>query len=129
MSIGKRMRQLRKSLGLTQSDFGEPIGLKQAIIGQMENGSRSITDRTVSDICREFDVSETWLRTGEGEMFRKLTTLDEITDFYKGLVGIEDDNDIRIRFAHAVAKMDKAQWAALEKFLQDMAASGGMGGE
>lgn len=64
-----RLRELRKNLGLNQTEFGKKIGLKQATIGQMENGDRGITDRNITLICREFNVSELWLREGIGEMF------------------------------------------------------------
>lgn len=69
MSIGERIRILRKSLSLTQAEFGEKIGFKQAVIGQMENNTRNITERTVLLICEKYNVSKEWLRSGEGEMF------------------------------------------------------------
>lgn len=71
MTIGERMRMLRKELSLTQSEFGENIGLKQAVIGQMENNTRNITDRTVILICEKYKVCEDWLRNGIGEMFKQ----------------------------------------------------------
>lgn len=69
MSVNSRIKLLRKSLGLTQAAFAEKIGLKQASIGLYENEQRNVLDRTISDICREFDVNEDWLRNGNGEMF------------------------------------------------------------
>ncbi len=69
MTIGGRIRILRKELSLTQSEFGDKIGLKQAVIGQMENNTRNITDRTILLICEKYSVSNQWLRDGIGEMF------------------------------------------------------------
>lgn len=69
MTIGGRIRILRKELSLTQAEFGDKIGLKQAVIGQMENNTRNITDRTILLICEKYSVSNQWLRDGIGEMF------------------------------------------------------------
>lgn len=69
MEVNDRIKVLRSHLGLTQTEFGDKIGFKQNTIGQMESGSRGITDRTIILICQTFDISEAWLRTGRGEMF------------------------------------------------------------
>lgn len=79
MTVNSRIKFLRKSLGLTQAAFAEKIGLKQASIGLYENEQRNVLDRTITDICREFNVSEEWLRYGTGEMLVEPDTfsLDE----------------------------------------------------
>ena len=64
-----RIKQLRKSLGLTQEEFSARIGVKRGAIANYEIGRNEPVDAVVSLICREFNVSETWLRTGEGEMY------------------------------------------------------------
>ena len=73
MSQGKRIRDLRKSLGMTLDNFGERIGLKKSAVSLIENDKNSVTDQVVKSICREFNVSEEWLRTGQGEMFKQLS--------------------------------------------------------
>lgn len=65
----ERIKQVRKSLGLNQSEFGQRVGVKGNTIGNYEIGLRSPSDAVIFSICREFGVSEVWLRTGEGEMF------------------------------------------------------------
>lgn len=69
MAIDDRLKSLRSKLGLNQTQFGKEIGLKQTIIGQMENGTRDITERTILAICRAYCVSEEWMRDGKGDMF------------------------------------------------------------
>lgn len=76
--IGNRIKELRKSLNLTQADFGMKIGLKPTAIGQMENGLRSVTERSIILLCEKYNVNEIWLRTGEGEMFQEILPEDEI---------------------------------------------------
>ena len=68
MMIGERIKELRKALGLTQTKFGDRIGLKQNSVALIETG-RPTSDQTIFAICREFRVNEEWLRTGAGEMF------------------------------------------------------------
>ncbi|WP_312125157.1 helix-turn-helix domain-containing protein [Lysinibacillus boronitolerans] len=77
--MNERMRYLRKTLGFNQKEMGDKIKLSQTHISSLENGAREATDRIISDICREFNVNEQWLRTGEGEMFIQPETfsLDE----------------------------------------------------
>ena len=64
-----RIRQLRKELGLNQTEFGERIGVKQTTIAGYETGAKNPMESVVLSICREFNVNEDWLRNGVGEMF------------------------------------------------------------
>lgn len=68
LSIGERIKKLRKALDLTQAEFGEKIGSTQNAIGNYETGHRNPSSSVINNICKTFDVSEKWLRTGEGEM-------------------------------------------------------------
>ena len=69
MTIGERIRLIRKETGLNQTDFGEKVGLRQSSLGQIESGVRNATDRTIILICEKYGVREEWLRKGTGEMF------------------------------------------------------------
>lgn len=66
----ERIREIRKTLKLTQVEFGEKIGVKGNTVTNYETGLRNPTDAVLLSICREFNVNEGWLRTGEGEMFQ-----------------------------------------------------------
>ena len=85
MNSGERIKTLRKSLDLTQQKFGERIGIKGNTVAQYELGRSNPVDSVFSLICREFGVSEEWLRTGEGEMFNPAPTdvLDRLAREYK----------------------------------------------
>lgn len=69
MTINDRVKQLRKALGLTQVEFGKRIAVAQGYLTNIEKGSRDVTEKILKIICHEFNVSEEWLRTGQGEMF------------------------------------------------------------
>lgn len=66
MTINERVKELRKEKGLTQSEFGEKIGLKKSAISKLESDGNSVTDQNIRLICDTFRVREHWLRTGEG---------------------------------------------------------------
>lgn len=68
----ERLKELRKSLKMTQEQFADNLKLSRNYIAQIELGSKNPSDRTVSDICRVYHVSEDWLRTGEGDMYAEL---------------------------------------------------------
>ncbi|MEA4986535.1 MAG: helix-turn-helix transcriptional regulator [Anaerovorax sp.] len=78
MTIGERIKELRKELKLNQTEFGNRIGLKQTAIGMYENNLRGVADRSILLICKEFGVSEKWLRNGQGEMFINMTQDEKI---------------------------------------------------
>lgn len=69
--MNTRIKELRTALHLTLEGFGDRIGVTRAAVSKWENGDRGIADSMVVSICREFGVSEQWLRTGEGEMFEQ----------------------------------------------------------
>ena len=65
----KRLKALRKELGLTQQEFADRIGIKRNAVTNYEVGRNAPADMVLSLICREFNVNENWLRHGSGEMF------------------------------------------------------------
>ena len=64
-TINQRVKELRMKLGLSQDDFGNAIGLSKSGISNIENGARSVRESHIKLLCANFDVSESWLRTGE----------------------------------------------------------------
>ncbi|WP_410744630.1 helix-turn-helix domain-containing protein [Clostridium neonatale] len=69
MTISDRIYTLRNNLNLSQEAFGSKIGVTKYSISSYEKGKNAVKDRVVTDICREFNVNEEWLRNGTGEMF------------------------------------------------------------
>ncbi len=78
-----RVKQLRKSLGLTQSELGDRLGVSRDAIAGYERGV-NIPEPTIKLICREFNVDYFWLTEGTGEMFTSIpqTLVDSIADEY-----------------------------------------------
>ena len=103
MSIGERIFAVRKHLGINQTDFGKEILLSQTAIGQIENNTRTATDRTILLVSSKFKVSESWLRTGEGEMFENVGD-----DFISELAAKYQLNTFQKNLVRAVYEMPPA---------------------
>ena len=112
-----RIKLLRKKLGLTQEKFGEKIGLKKNSISQIENGVNSLTEQLLLSICREFNVSEEWLRYGTGEMFNPIPEEDEVA-LYVGEL-LQPDNpfaDLIVEIMRTYSQLDSKSQDVLKEF-------------
>ncbi len=78
MTISERVKALRKELKLSQTEFGEKIGVKRDVISNIELERAPVKDLVIRMICRTFNVNPLWLEKGEGEMF--LETPDSILE-------------------------------------------------
>lgn len=118
--MNERIRLLRKELGLNQSDFGNKIGVKQGTIAGYESGARTPLDAVVSSICREFDVNEEWLRTGEGEMFEQMTEQQKLLKYTGMLLKDKDSAIVNAiqSFIVTYEQLDDTSKATLEKIAQ-----------
>ena len=76
-----RISKVVEKSGLTKTDFAKRLGISQPFVSKICTGDATPSDRTISDICREFGANEVWLRTGEGEPFRATTQSEEIMRF------------------------------------------------
>lgn len=113
--IGERIKEIRKSVGKTQQAFADVIGLKRNTIANYEIGQIQPSDRTIADICREFNVSEVWLRTGEGEMFVDLGEDAELTQVLAE-IQVSDDDTIKDVLV-AYWELEEKEKAAIRKLI------------
>ena len=122
-NIGERIRHLRKdTLNLTLKEMSDRLHVSLSNLGNVETGKINATSRLISDISREFGVDQTWLETGEGEMFRAPSVDEELAAFVAEV--ISDDNEFKKRVFYAMSRMDDAAWDAFERFWNDMQRAG-----
>ena len=114
--MNDRIKLIRKNSGLTQTEFGERIGIKQNTIATYEMGKVTPSDVAVNNICKEFNVNEKWLRTGEGEPYIEISKKERIARFL-GEVMADEEESFRVRFFEALASYMPDDWKALEKIL------------
>lgn len=118
-TFGDRIKELRKSAGLTQQKFAERIGTKQNTVAQYEIGRNVPMDPVITAICREFNVNEVWLRTGEGEPYQEETRQEQILKF--AAQTIKGSDEFRKNFVAMLAKLDVEDWEALAKIYNKLA--------
>lgn len=89
MTQNERVKEVRKTLGLTLEKFGERIGVTRGSMSNIENGNRNLTEQMTKSICREFSVDYIWLTTGDGEMF--VDTDDDFLERIDRIMAGEDE--------------------------------------
>ena len=104
----ERLKQLRKDQGLTQQEFADKIGVKRNTVATYEIGRNEPIDSVISLICDRFHVSETWLRTGKGEMYIKA---DKNTEIYRLVDDMMKDgsSELKARLVSAILKLSPEQ--------------------
>lgn len=115
--INKRFRELRKLCKKSQEEWADIMGLSRSGITEIEAGRRNVTEKHIKLLSIEsIDgkyINEDWLRTGDGDPFKKLTRNQVITDFAADL--IKEDDSFKSRLIEALAKLRDDDWEALER--------------
>ena len=110
MTENERVRIIRKDKNLTMEEFGKRLGVSKVAISNIENGNRNVTNQMRQSIIKEFDVNETWFRTGDesnGRYIQK-TEEDELSDLFAEIMSAPADDSIRA-LARAFAKLTREQ--------------------
>ena len=111
------VRKLRRYLDLTQEKFGARIGVKGNTVAQWESGRNEPPDSSITFICREFNVNENWLRTGEGDMFIERSRDEQIASFFEDLQ-FDTTDPFKRQFILTLSALDDAEWEMLKNVVQ-----------
>lgn len=112
-NINSRIAAVIHASGLTKTAFAEKLMVSQQHVSRLaKDGTPS--DRTILDICREFNVSERWLRKGEGEMFVQLSREEEITRFAMEVIR-DPASEFQRQAISVLAKLTPEQWKLMEQ--------------
>lgn len=113
--INERVCELITAKQIKKTQFAKELGISQPYVSELCKGTKSPSDRTIRDICRLYDVNETWLRTGEGEMFTERSRRQEIEKF---LSDVANGSDFKRRLVFLLAQMTEDEWALMERMLR-----------
>lgn len=117
--MNERIKKIIEKLGLKKVDFANRLHISQPFASELCSGAKAPSDRTISDICREFGVREAWLRTGEGEMFVQDTQSEQVAAFLADLT--KDDSDtFKKRFVEMLAGLSPEDWGLLERMAEKL---------
>lgn len=117
--MNERIKMLRKHLRITQQEFADRIKVKRNTVATYEMGRSEPSSSAISLICKTFNVNETWLRTGEGEMFIDMSRDEEIAAFVGEVLSEESDN-FKKRFITILSKLKESEWEVLEHIVEEM---------
>jgi len=122
LTLGERIKKARRSLDLTQRDFGAKIGTTQNAIASYEIGRREPSAAAINNICKTYNISEAWLRTGEGEMFVQQSADDELAQVFAAIAASDDELIKRIIRAYWV--LDDREKATVKKLIDGFTMDG-----
>lgn len=116
--MNQRLKLLRKQFNLNQSDFALRIGVSQSAVAAWESGIRNPIDAIVQSICREFGVSEAWLRTGEGTMFVPQTPDAQIAAYVART--LKGNNEFKKAVLSLLLSRSDEELAVIERAYRDL---------
>ncbi len=119
--MNKRLKEVRKALGLTQQEFADTIGSKRNTIAKYETETNVPSTAVISLICSKFNVNEEWLRTGKGEMFLDLSRSEEIAAFMGDVLTDDDGSTFKKQLISVLSKLNENEWKVLESIAEKMA--------
>ena len=117
--IQPRIKTLRQTLGMSQTDFGRKIGVTRSVLSNLDLGITTLQDPLLSLVCSVFNVRREWLESGSGEMFEPQ---DAEAPFYDamGIITNDEPDSFRKRFVIALAELDDAGLDAMEQFIRSL---------
>lgn len=121
--MNERIKELRITLNLTQDAFAKRLGIKRNTVGNYETGNRVPSDQSIFSMCREFNVSEEWLRNGTGEMFNDMS-MDEELAYIVGQALPQADEYVKSTFialGRLAQQFTADDWAVVKKFVDALA--------
>lgn len=124
MDCGERVKQIRKSKGMTLEKFGERVGVTKQTVSRIENGVNALTEQMLLSVCREFDVNEQWLRTGEGEIFKERSPSEEIGYYVEDLLEYDGHGnpfyDMIVEMMKTYVELDEKSQAVIRSYFQSV---------
>lgn len=113
--MNERLKELRKSLHLSQEKFGELLGITKSGVSDIESGRREVTEKHII-MLKNNGVNEDWIRTGNGDMFVEKTRDEELAKMLGDIQNLGEES-FKHRLITALARLDDAGWDSLEKLI------------
>lgn len=116
MELKDRIRQIRHNAGLTQQEFAKRIGVSRNTIASYETSVRVPIEAIIVSMCREFDVNENWMRTGEGSIYREMNQDIMLSKWFGSLLK-EDADSFKKQIFLTLSKLSESEWETLKNIM------------
>lgn len=113
-NIGERIKELRKALKLSQTEFGVNIGVGLGVVRNLESSITLPSPAQIDLIVRVFNVNRAWLETGEGEMLVEMSRAEKIGRFVADVLEDEPDS-FRRKLIDILIELDADGWQKLKE--------------
>ena len=113
--LNTRIREIRRDEKLSQEEFAKRLNISRGHVACYESGRRSLSNRTILDVCEKFDINEKWLRDGEGPKKREKTEFDELAYMMGALFA--EDNQFKTKIIKAMLSLEDEDWYFIEKLI------------
>lgn len=121
MTIGERIKKVRKEKNLTQQALATKLSTTQNAIARYETNRVTPSAAVISLICHTFHVREEWLREGIAPMFKEPTTNEaQVREWLNGI--LDEGSEFEQSFIIALSKFEPEDWEALKRLLEKLKA-------
>ena len=110
--MNERIKKIRKSNHLTQTELATTLGLTKSMVAQVETKKAVFSERTIKYFCHLYGVNENWLKTGEGQPYIEKNKNQEIAEFLNNALELDDD-DFKKQLLLTLSRLDESEWAVL----------------
>lgn len=116
-NIHERIKHLREDiLNINQNEMSIRIGMKQGSLSDIERKrTKTVTDRVINDICREFNVNEDWLRCGQGDII-----VETKESFISGLSKQYDLDNLDIALLESYISLTVKDRGVIKKYVHSV---------
>ena len=121
--MNNRIREVREHFKLTQTEFGERLGVSRDVIGNIEYNrlkNPKQKEPIIKLICSTFGVNELWLRSGEGDMFQAMNEDEELAAYLGDVMNDEPESFLR-RLTMEMKNWTPEVWQMLEEICKRLA--------
>lgn len=115
-----RLRSIQKQNKMTMQRFADFLGIPKPTLEGYMYGTRTPNTAFINLVCDRFNVSEEWLRTGDGGMYAPVDREKAVYDAIKKARPDMPDSFPK-DFAAAMAKLSEDDWLFIARMAQDMA--------
>lgn len=118
-TIGERIKKVIVYHGTTMTDFAKELNISQSMVSKICSGKANPSDRTVSDICRIYNINESWILHGEGAMTNAHSLENELSEVFAKV--LPEDPEAQKRLVSAFAKIPPAAWVHILEHIRELA--------